>query len=33
MQAAVRRLTRTVNLLLETTRLEEGQLQLQREWC
>ena len=33
MQAAVRRLTRTVNLLLEATRLEEGQLQLQREWC
>lgn len=33
MQAAVRRLTRTVNLLLKSTRLEEGQLQLQKEWC
>jgi two-component system sensor histidine kinase KdpD len=33
MRQAVRRLTRTVGLLLDATRLESGQLSLNREWC
>ncbi|MGB8166655.1 MAG: sensor histidine kinase KdpD [Chthoniobacteraceae bacterium] len=33
MRQAVRRLTRTVGLLLDATRIESGQLQLRREWC
>lgn len=33
MRQAVRRLTRTVGLLLDATRLESGQLRLNREWC
>jgi two-component system sensor histidine kinase KdpD len=33
MRQAVRRLTRTVGLLLDATRLESGQLRLSREWC
>lgn len=33
MRQAVRRLTRTVGLLLDATRIESGQLRLNREWC
>lgn len=33
LQQAVRRLKRTVNHLLDATRLESGQLQLGKEWC
>ncbi len=33
LRQATRRLTRTVNHLLDATRLESGQLALNREWC
>ena len=33
LRQAVRRLTRAVNHLLDATRLESGQLALNREWC